>query len=438
MIAPSVLPGGTYQPIDRVSRLLFSWRADELSLKALTGEPGTFARAGASGTAVDGAGRLYQHPHSQPVFEMTDEDGDGVYERPWLRVEYFTSNVCLWSEDFSQWTPTGTPTRVAAALRLGSVVLDLIGDNDGAAAEFYARTVALNGNTVKAVSLTMAKGLTPNSTGSVIRFRQTTGTPADRLLATVTWNADGSPSVAMTTGTYLGSVKLALGAYRLLFQTTSATAAETHQLEVRPTTLTASETGDVFAGAVQVEDAAFPSSYAPTGAGAGVKQPDAVSWGITLGVQALTLYGEWDPAFPLTAIPAAVLGVAALGNGFAGATDEALLVRSLAGTTLRAEHGSNANTVASDIADFSGLTTPLRWAAQLSADGAVQLHVRGKNGVTKSGAKSAAREFVGAVWTGNTLWLGRAQAGVDIGVARHRTLKVAAGVVDLTALDGML
>lgn len=431
-----MVPGRTYQPIDRVSRALFHWRADDLSLKALTGELPTFTRASPSGAALDRAGTLWRAVHSQPVFEMRDADGDGVYEQSWLRIEYFSTNICLWSEDFGNWTPVGTPTRVAAALRIGSVVLDLIGDNDGAAAEYYQRTVTLTGNGVKAVAVPMARGLSPNPNGSVIRLRQTSGTPADRLLATVTWNADGTPNIVMTTGVYLGQEPWDEGG-RLLFQTTSVTAAETHQVEVRPTTLTAAETGDVFAGAVQVEDAEFPSSYLPTGAGTTVRQPDALSYAIPFGTQALTVFGEWDPAFPLSAIPTGVLGIAALGNGFGGPTDEALVVSTLTGG-LRAEHGSNGSGVVSDVTSFTGISKPLRWAAQLYADGAIQLHLCGANGALASGLKSAAREFVSDVWLGNKLYLGSRHGGSSIGVARHRSLKVAAGVRDLPAMEGLL
>lgn len=437
MVAPSVVPGSTYQPIERVNRLLFSWRADELALKALTGEPGTFARSGLSGTAVDLAGRLYPRAYAQPVFEMTDEDGDGRFERPWLRIEPARTNLCLWSEDFGQWTATGTPTRVAAALVLGSVALDLIGDNDGAVAEFYSRVVAFTGNAVKAISVTMARGLNPNPSGSVIRLRQTSGTPADRLLATVTWNADGSPNVAPTTGLYFGVMPAAGGAVRLLFQTTSVTAAETHQLEVRPTTLTAAETGDVFAGAVQAEDAEFPSSYTPTLGVSASKVGETLNYDIGFAVQPLTIYGEWNPPYPTSYNGGGSLGVAALGNAWAGATEEAVLIHH-SGTTFFAEHASNSGGVTSGVTDFSALVKPLRWAAQLYADGSIQVHLRDKSGLQLSGTRSAARGFVHTVFAGNKVWLGSRENGIFSGGSRHRALKVAAGVVDLSPMAGML
>lgn len=173
------------------------------------------------------------------------------------------TNVCLQSEDFgTTWVAVGTPTRSAAAKRCGDVVLDLIGDDDGAVLERYQQTIAFTGNAVKAISVFVAQG---TSTSSVVQLTDTTAL-TQRLTAAITWAA-GAPVVAMTAGTLEGTDTLGDGVFRLRFTTTAVTAANNNDLRISPATDAAGNvvpTGNAYFGGVQVENAGRCAPYIKT------------------------------------------------------------------------------------------------------------------------------------------------------------------------------
>lgn len=256
---------------------LFAWRAADLDLTAVTGHAPTFARASASGATADRAGKVVRWPYHQPGWDMVLNSVTGLYE-PTLRLEGTRTNLCLQSENFgTTWVAIGTPTRTAAAKTIGDLVFDLLGDDSATVVAGYQESVTFTGDAVKAVSLHLAAG---TSTSTVVRLRDTTA-GADRLLATITWAA-GVPTVVMTTGVVAGSpVALASGVYRFGFQTTSVTAANAHQMEAYPATtaaLAVANTGTVYAGGVQVENAPMPSSYIKTTTGTVARTGEALSY----------------------------------------------------------------------------------------------------------------------------------------------------------------
>lgn len=198
----------------------------------------------------------------------------GAKINKWPNIGYFpevaSTNLVLQASNFgATWVAVGTPTRSAAALRAGSYTLDLIGDDDGAVLEGYTQVITFTGDAVKAGSILFAQG---TSTSTVIRQRDTTGA-ADRLLCAITWT-NGVPVVTMTTGTALtgktgqsGWEPLANGVFRLLVQGTSTTAANVNQIEIYPATTSAlavANTGNVYVGVVQFENATVPSSLIDT------------------------------------------------------------------------------------------------------------------------------------------------------------------------------
>lgn len=206
-----------------------------------------------------------------------------------LLLESSRTNICLQSQDFgTTWTPFGTPTRSAAAATCGIVALDLIGDDDAGADEGYFQAVTFTGDAAKSVALFVKQG---SAASSVFRLADLTA-GQNRLLGALTW-ASGAPVVVMTTGTYLRTVALASGVYRLEFQTTSVTAANTHRLLVYPAEvagITGTSTGTLYAGGVQVEDAPYPSSYIKTTTGAVTRAADSLTFPIGFAPQDLTVY----------------------------------------------------------------------------------------------------------------------------------------------------
>lgn len=216
-----------------------------------------------------------------------------------------TTNLVLQSENFgTTWTTSGTPTRVAAALRCGSIVLDLLGDDDAGVAECFLQSATFTGDGVKAISYHFAQG---SATSSVFRVNDLTAV-ANRLLAAVTW-VNGIPTVTMTTGTLLGVDSLGNGVFRARFLTSAITAANNNSVQVWPATTTgfaAANTGTIYCGGVQAENnAVFCGDYVPTAAATVTKNADRLTYPTAGNVLATvgTLYVE-----------ANILGDGAAGN----------------------------------------------------------------------------------------------------------------------------
>lgn len=233
----------------------------------------TFTRAGAGATRVNGLGLIEAVPANVPRFDF-----DPVTKAiKGLLVEDASTNVVVQSQNFgATWAAVGTPTRVAANVQLGALVLDLIGDDDAAGLEYYNQNLVFTGNAAKAVSLFVKAG---TSASSVVRLRDTTA-GADRLLAAITWPG-AAPLVTMTTGTLEGIDNYGGGIYRIRLVTTAGVlAANVNQLAVFPAALAAlgnAETGNINVGGVQAENALFCSSYIPTVAAAVARNAEVPS-----------------------------------------------------------------------------------------------------------------------------------------------------------------
>lgn len=198
------------------------------------------------------------------MFRVRDDYG-ASFELPYIPA-LACSNICRHSEDFgTTWVATaGTPTRTPAAHTKSGITLDLIGDDSAVAIEGYEQTITFTGNGTKAVSGFFKPGTSQAASGSKILLSDSTAS-VNRIEATVTWSA-GAPTVVMTTGTYIGAILYADGVYRLLFTSTSVTAANTNLVSIRPAGTTA-EQGDIYAGGIQVENNTTPTGYAHTTTG---------------------------------------------------------------------------------------------------------------------------------------------------------------------------
>ena len=189
------------------------------------------------------------------------------------------TNLVLQSSDFTAtWTAIGTPTN-AAGDAVGGVTTQVIGDDSAVALEGYGQNVTFTGDAVKTVSLFVKQG---TSTSSVIQLRDNTA-GTNRLLAAVTWSGT-VPVVTMTTGTDLTGTPVQLGTsgkYRLMFATTSVTAANTNALRILPATdaaLSVLSTGTLECGGVQAENATFTSTHIPTTTGTVTRNADVLTY----------------------------------------------------------------------------------------------------------------------------------------------------------------
>jgi hypothetical protein len=239
----------------------------------LSSSPPVVTRTGATATRINERALMELCAANSPRF-----DYDPVTRAcRGLLIEEQRANLVLQSQNFGvTWTLNGTPTITAAAYTFGSLSLDLIGDDSGSAVEGYLQNITFTGNAVKAVSIFAKFASAPSS---VALLRDTTAS-ANRLYATITWSPAGIPSVAMATGTLLGTDDYGSGLYRFRFQTTSVTAANSHQIQVFPATDAAGSVGllgATYMGGVQAEDAVFPSSYIPTTTATVTRNSDNIS-----------------------------------------------------------------------------------------------------------------------------------------------------------------
>lgn len=284
----------SFQPLYTASPVLFKYAAGE----SLSGA--TFSRAGTATYASKGVGTLTTASSGAARIEWWDLDGDGWRETPTLLLEGASTNLVIYSTAFGSWTAVNAPVLTGSqADPAGGTSATLIADTDAVNQSAVTITPTFTGNAVKSVSLWVKQGTSLAASGSDIQLTDTTAT-ADRLLATVTWT-NGTPSVAMTTGTFLGQDRWTGGWWRLRFQTTSVTAANTNVLKVIPAH-TAAQTGNLYAYGVQAEDLPQATSYIATSGSTVARVRDAVTWPAAFRTQTLTVYLRHIAESPLTGV----------------------------------------------------------------------------------------------------------------------------------------
>jgi hypothetical protein len=216
-------------------------------------------------------------PHSLPVGDAAARLSDGAITMFRFRddfgvtfdLEHIPSrratNLALRSEDFgTTWTVYGTPTRSAAAHTKSGIVLDLIGDDSGAAVEGYGQVISFAGDSgTKGLACCVKAGTIQPAAGSEIVLSDNTA-GANRFRTVLTFSGS-APVVTTTIGTYLGYELLADYVYRLLFLTTNVTAANSNEFLVRPA-MTSGEQGNIYIGGIQADHARFgyPTDYLHT------------------------------------------------------------------------------------------------------------------------------------------------------------------------------
>lgn len=275
----------------RTSRLLWHWRAADLSLTPLTGQVPSFTRATRGGYVQSRNGAMRDVGHTEPRFTMLDLDGNGTFDTPALVLEGQMSNLCGFSEDYTNWTTAGTGAALTAnALFCGDIALSLLASTD-TSDTFWLRAITFTGADAqkRSVSVFIKKGPSPPSNFSRVIIQDTTAGFASRLWGNVSWNADGSPSVAMVAGTLVRTLNCGNGIYRLEFQTTAITVANAHRVVCSPGSSTI---GNVYMGGVQVTDSQRNSTYIKTtGAGTATKNAETLTWPVAfIKPTAFTLY----------------------------------------------------------------------------------------------------------------------------------------------------
>lgn len=285
---PTTLPGRSFVAVgtDRISRLLFHWRARDFSLNPVTGQTPTFTRATAGG-AVRGRNGLLRTPvHSQPRFDMYDaSSGSGLtLDTPGLLFEPQVTQICPNPQAPDSWTTTGTPVITTGQVDPwgGSTAL-LIEDDDGAANEGKVQAVTYTGDGTKAATFAVRAGSAAAITVGIFDATAV----ANRVIASVTWNGGTTaPTIAITSGT--GVVFTPVPVYDrngVLWWLVSVSAdgvvaANTNQLQVFAGT-TAAGTGTFYFAGANTWNAIYPTSW--VNAAATVRNADLLTNAVNFG-----------------------------------------------------------------------------------------------------------------------------------------------------------
>lgn len=345
-------------------------------------------------------------------------------------LELASTNLCLQSENFgTTWAAIGSPTRTAAATTAIGVTLDLLGDDDAAGLEGYSQTITFTGDAVKAVSCFVKQG---SSTSSAIVLRDTSA-GADRLLGVLTWSG-GLPVVTMTTGTYFGYLAYTDSQFRLLFATTSVTAANTNSLRVYPATdaaLATTATGTLYVGGVQCGDALVPSSYNATTTASVTRAVDVASTTFSAPPQETTFYVKFIERGTSLISGARLIQLSESGgaaNSFR--IDRAASDRYAARLADAAEATTSSSTAT--VTPAYGNLVELR--VTVSATGVVQLH-QTINAGSEVSATAGGVGGLPAQWGTGTakLWLG-SRNGASAGAAAFLAVKSARGTKTLAEM----
>lgn len=347
---------------------------------------------------------------------------DGHFVAPGVQsllLEDTATNVCLQSENFgTTWVAVGTPTRAGGTNTASGISLDTIGDDDAAAVEGYRQAITYTGDGAKGVSLYVRQG---TSTSTAIRCQDTTAV-ADRLLGILTWSG-GLPSVAMTTGTYLGYDSLAGTTFRLLFKTTSITAANTNEVQIYPATNAAfavANTGNVYAGGVQCENGTFPTSYIKTTTIPVTRNADSYSITFSTNPQELTAYIKgYERGTSLSGTN----GVLSIG----GSTNASFIVLNGGAGPYQSIHRRSAD-VSSTVVATPNINDLIELRALLFGDGSTQLGQTVNLG-TEANATQSGVNSLASTWNANTLWVNERSGSK--GTFAFTSIKVVAGMRSL-------
>lgn len=434
---------GMPSPVGRLhgrrSRCLLHVRADDLSIDALSGQAGMLVRSLSSnivvGSAIMANGRLRTPSRNQPRFVALDLDGDGVLEAPALSIEESRSNLVLQPSNFgTTWTAIGSPTRTAAAITAGDVVLDLIGDTNGASADGYRQSPisGISGNAAKAFSFFWGRGPSPAAAGTRYLIDDTSA-PATRGDFTVTANADGSPNVTPTVGVYLGSefvgTWLGVRIYRVHCRTTSVTAGNTHRIDVYPAG-TAVQQGNVYTGGLQFENGLSPTSYIAQTTTARTRNSDLLTYPLGILPQTLSLYARFVERGSVGVNTAGILWI-----GDAAGSNNYLRFASQ-GSFYSFTHHNGSAAVSATLAAAPAWGNVVELFGTLGADGVATLS-QSINGGAAVWTVSSAQALAATFPTPTVLQVGT-QPGVNLGQNLFLSVKVAAGVRTLAAMRELL
>jgi len=425
--APTVLPGRAFQNTARKSNLLLSWRAADLSLTALTGQVGVLTRASDAGYTLKRGARHWKDAgyerragiggaDKQPSWDWV-LNASGVYE-PALSLGGARTNLVT-SDDFNAgWADVGTPviTSSVSDPRGGTGAYTIADDNAGAAeGKFFAFT--FTGNAVKGAAF-VVKQATMASAGTQTLNVWDDIAGADVLSLAISAWTSGTPTVAATTGTYLGKRYVGNGFWALFGQTTVVDASHAHALTVYPAA-TAAATGSITIWRANVFNATVPC---PEILSASVAHAaDTLYWPFLAKPAAMSVYLKFVERGTVGLASSRIMQI-----GLTGAATDPRALISAAGGFYVGEHDNGVTDSTATLAAAPTWGQEVELLLTLSAAGLPTIR-QSINGAAETTATGSAAAFASA-WAGTRLYLGCDPAGANQGNPAFRSVKAARGV----------
>lgn len=221
-------------------------------------------RSGAVGPFVDKDGVLRQAAADQLRIDWADTDADQAYDTPTILLSGPERVNLMTADDLTTWGTSGTPlVATTDGPDGGASSAYTVTDNDGGATEYITSPTisggTFSGDGTKAVVFVIRENTHPGGANpQTLNLRDTTA-GAYRLELWIDSFTGGEPDISANVGTHLANVYLGDGYWIVLAQTTSATAANAHQVWITPTS-TSSDTGSIDVYRVNLFDDDVPSA----------------------------------------------------------------------------------------------------------------------------------------------------------------------------------
>ncbi len=321
--------------------------------------------------------------------------------------------------DLSTWSTSSTPVITASqADPSGGTAAFKVEDDNGGAVEYIHTPPSFTANAAKAIAVFLKEGASAPAGGSQIRLRDTSGA-ADRLDANITWSS-GVPVVAMTTGTFILSIPFRNGWYLLWFQTTSVTAANTHEFRIIPAE-TSSQTGDVLAYGPQAENGLFPSSPMESTGTTFTRVVEKIEWPFITSPQAMTAYIRF---IELGTVKAAAGGVLFSIGGNTGA--RFYVERGATADSYRIKFHNGTSEINVNLATTHSIGDSIEIRITLKPDGKINIHFSIAGATEVNGTESSAL-ILPTAWNTGKMYLNW-DGSSNFGYNGFQSVKVSRGI----------
>jgi len=420
LIAPA--PGGRTRT-ERKSRLMFHWRARDLSLTPITGQTPHFSRAG-PGWALGKNGLWYHARHSQPRWHWLDGE-------PCLLLERAGTNLVLRSSDFSDaaWSDK-------AGLTLTDVPSSIVGEdatrfvNDGLGARKIEQTVTTFSSGEESL-YTIVERRNATAIHEIAAWDDTAGGHTALLRYDFSTGLTSPQDETHGTIVHHGALPLVGGRLLVWMVYTADTPTNARKVVVYPTgSTTNSDALDLHH--VQLEAAGAPSSPIVTLGASVPRAVEEMRWDLTVLPRATTMHPRFVDLGTAQGPAAAVAYIGAAD----GLTDPNLhlSIDSVGRVRLVHENVSNSDSLLTPSTPIT-LGDGLETRGVLNADGS-NLVGASREEATEETQSDTSAPGLASAWADTRLYA-NSRGTAAVGLIGLRDLKLAAGPQDLATLRSL-